>query len=76
MKLFKFLLLLAFLVYHPILSSSLPTLRHISEFLFTSCLLLRHPYRPLQASIISRFITELGKRRAIISHFPRVFQIE
>jgi hypothetical protein len=54
MKMFKFLLLVAFLVYYPILSSSLPSLRHISEFLFTSCRLLRHPWRPLQDSIISR----------------------
>jgi len=79
MKLFKFLLLVAFLVHHPILSSSPPPVRHLSEFLFTSCLLLHHPCHPLQASVsVSLYLSipKLGKRRAIISHFPRVFQIE
>jgi hypothetical protein len=89
MKLLKFLLLVAFLVHHPILSSSPPPIRHLSEFLFTSCLLLHHPCLPLQASLslslclsvclslsLSLSILKLGKRRAIISHFPRVFQIE
>jgi len=51
MKLFKFLLLVAFLVYRPILHSSPATVRHLSQFLFTSCLLPHHHYHPLQASV-------------------------
>jgi len=76
---FKFQLLVVFLVHHPILSSSPPPVHHLPEFLFTPCLLLHHSCHPSEASLslsLSIYTTKLGKRRAIIAHFPRVFQIE
>jgi len=78
MKLFKFLLLVAFLVHHPILSSSPPPCSPSFWIPLYFLSFTSSPLPPLAGFCLSLSLSipKLGKRRAIISHFPRVFQIE
>jgi dolichol kinase len=53
MKMLKSLLLAIFLVDNPILSSSPPPVHHLSEFLFTRCLLRQHSCHPCRLHSLS-----------------------